>query len=701
MKILFHSTLFVCASLLFLNSDLTAHELTIGNYSLVSKERVGRTEFNYIYHADVTNNGPDVRNVTATVTSASEHTTVIDGTLTFGEVSAQNTVTSSDRKPKASVSEANTFTIRQGRRFPFDPEVLVWKVEAEPVLPTIPESSKVKSDLIRNGAFELGDTGWAHNQWTYRVDGKEGVGMRVSPFSAPNNQGFIMQELHLPSELETGVFSFEYRFQTQPNLNASLGGFGSSLMTLDGNILTILHTVDVNSFPGFDWQSVRVVLNTEALNQLNTAHAAGRRVFLLIALMGENIEVVVDNVAFQVEGTMKLPNILGVIAYIRDGKEIRRVRPNGSDDSLIWTFSDSIGSNRVYDVAWRPDTKALAFSSNHEYGYSRWSSDIYLVRPDGSDIRRVTNPPALNDLTGSYPTGIVKGKVHNKTGRIISVIIYMQGATEPAQKSSALLFPDGNAGDTLDFTIEAADLGPGVGQYIAVWEEGYPEAKVTVDVQAGETVDAGTIDYIGLRDTHTVSQLTWRGDGSEIGFELSTLLRRIKSNADFTDIDEPLLNLDLLASNPAWSPKEDKILYVQMMSSEKEGIYLTDVGSSNEGTRLVFPTQVDSSAENPVWLPDGSGFLFVQKQSKSGMFGADIFQYDMASGQAIPLTDFWNEQAAYPSPSPDGQYIVFERLPQNSEHRDLWVMKRDDPTVMWPLTNNGKSGNPEWSRAEP
>jgi hypothetical protein len=525
--------------------------------------------------------------------------------------------------------------------------------------------------------------------------------MRVSPFSAPNNQGFIMQELHLPSELETGVFSFEYRFQTQPNLNASLGGFGSSLMTLDGNILTILHTVDVNSFPGFDWQSVRVVLNTEALNQLNTAHAAGRRVFLLIALMGENIEVVVDNVAFQVEGTMKLPNILGVIAYIRDGKEIRRVRPNGSDDSLIWTFSDSIGSNRVYDVAWRPDTKALAFSSNHEYGYSRWSSDIYLVRPDGSDIRRVTNPPALNDLTGSYPTGIVKGKVHNKTGRIISVIIYMQGATEPAQKSSALLFPDGNAGDTLDFTIEAADLGPGVGQYIAVWEEGYPEAKVTVDVQAGETVDAGTIDYIGLRDTHTVSQLTWRGDGSEIGFELSTLLRRIKSNADFTDIDEPLLNLDLLASNPAWSPKEDKILYVQMMSSEKEGIYLTDVGSSNEGTRLVFPTQVDSSAENPVWLPDGSGFLFVQKQSKSGMFGADIFQYDMASGQAIPLTDFWNEQAAYPSPSPDGQYIVFERLPQNSEHRDLWVMKRDDPTVMWPLTNNGKSGNPEWSRAEP
>ena len=52
MKRLFYITLF-CASLLFLIPVLAAEELTIGNYSLVSKERVGRTEFNYTYRADV------------------------------------------------------------------------------------------------------------------------------------------------------------------------------------------------------------------------------------------------------------------------------------------------------------------------------------------------------------------------------------------------------------------------------------------------------------------------------------------------------------------------------------------------------------------------------------------------------------------------------------------------------------------------
>ena len=691
MKRLFYIILLILASIFLIPVLAIAQEMTIGNYNLVSKERVGRTEFNYTYRADVTNTGSAVRNVTATVKSDSEHTSIVDGTLNFGEVPARDTVTSN-----------NTFTIRQDRLFPFDPEALVWTVQAEPVSPPVSEPSKVEFDLIRNGAFELEETGWTSNQWTFRDDGKEGAGMRISPFEAPNGQGFIMQELHLPSEVESGVFSFEYRFEAQPGLNPFLVGFWASLMTLQGELLAILHTIDVNSFPGFDWQSVRVNLDTDALNQLNAAPAKGERVFLLISLMGEFIEVHVDNVSFQIEGTMKLPNIPGVIAYIRDTKEIRRVRPDGSKDSLIWSSPESVSNNNIFDVAWQPDAKALAFSSNHEYGYSRWSSDIYLINPDGSDIRRVTNPPALSNLPGDYQTGIVKGKVHNDTGRIISVVIYVQGATKPAQKSSALLSPDGNAGDTLDFTIEAADLGPGVGQYIAVWSEGYSEAQVAVDVEAGMTVDAGIIDYIGLKNTHTVSQITWHGDGSEMSFVLSMTLRRVKASAIFTDTDEPLLNLNLLASELTWSPEGDKILYVQMMPSEKEGIYLTDADSSNEGTRLVFPTEIGSSSGDAVWLPDGSGFLFVQRQTKpTGAFAADIFQYDMGSGQSTPLTDFSYELAAHPSPSPDGKYIVFERLPQNGEYRDLWVMKRDNPTVMWPLTNDGKSGNPDWSRAEP
>jgi hypothetical protein len=122
MKCFYRLTPLVVVSLLCLFSNqVSAQDLTIGNYSLVSKERVGRTDFTYIYHAEITNTGPAVRNVTATVKSTSAHTVVVDGTLTFGDVPAGGTVISND-----------TFTIRQNRGFPFAPQALVWEIQIPP-----------------------------------------------------------------------------------------------------------------------------------------------------------------------------------------------------------------------------------------------------------------------------------------------------------------------------------------------------------------------------------------------------------------------------------------------------------------------------------------------------------------------------------------------------------------------------------------
>ncbi len=84
-------------------------------YSLVSSARVSRTEIEYTYSAKLTNTDDNANNVTATVTSASENTVIIDGELSFGDVPNGYTVTSQD-----------TFTIRQNRRFAFDPADLTW-----------------------------------------------------------------------------------------------------------------------------------------------------------------------------------------------------------------------------------------------------------------------------------------------------------------------------------------------------------------------------------------------------------------------------------------------------------------------------------------------------------------------------------------------------------------------------------------------
>lgn len=121
MKYLFCTICIFCVGILFLSTGTaSAQDLTIGNYSLVSKTRASRTEYNYTYQADITNSGSDVQNVTATLTSNSSHTIVVAGTLSFGDVASGAAVTSSD-----------TFTIKQNRRYPLDWSDLVWDIQHE------------------------------------------------------------------------------------------------------------------------------------------------------------------------------------------------------------------------------------------------------------------------------------------------------------------------------------------------------------------------------------------------------------------------------------------------------------------------------------------------------------------------------------------------------------------------------------------
>jgi hypothetical protein len=115
---LFALVLTVAASVLPASGALA--ELSVGNYVLVTSERVSRTEFQYTYRAQVTNTGPYARDVRASVTSTSPNTVVVDGTLSFGDVPSGGVAVSTD-----------TFSIRQNRLVPFDPSALRWTVQAE------------------------------------------------------------------------------------------------------------------------------------------------------------------------------------------------------------------------------------------------------------------------------------------------------------------------------------------------------------------------------------------------------------------------------------------------------------------------------------------------------------------------------------------------------------------------------------------
>ena len=96
-------------------------DLAIVSHSLVSSQRVNRFQVDFTFRADIFNAGPmDVQNVTATITSLSPNTVVMDGSLAFGEVRAGATVTSDD-----------TYTVRDDRRFPFNDADLIFDIAGD------------------------------------------------------------------------------------------------------------------------------------------------------------------------------------------------------------------------------------------------------------------------------------------------------------------------------------------------------------------------------------------------------------------------------------------------------------------------------------------------------------------------------------------------------------------------------------------
>lgn len=98
--------------------------LYISGITVVAKTRISRTVFEYTYTADITNNGRTAVDVAAVLTIDSPHTTVMDGQVSFGDVSAGVTTTSTD-----------TFVFRHDRRYPFNPASMMWAIQATIVPP--------------------------------------------------------------------------------------------------------------------------------------------------------------------------------------------------------------------------------------------------------------------------------------------------------------------------------------------------------------------------------------------------------------------------------------------------------------------------------------------------------------------------------------------------------------------------------------
>jgi subtilisin family serine protease len=113
----------------------------------VSKKRISRTVYEFTFKATLINHNIPIKNVTALITSSSPHTVIMsDNQVTFNDVAANETVTSVD-----------TFTLRQDRRFPYNPDDIHWNIQYEPDVPPIaaPDVEISLINLARGGQFPV------------------------------------------------------------------------------------------------------------------------------------------------------------------------------------------------------------------------------------------------------------------------------------------------------------------------------------------------------------------------------------------------------------------------------------------------------------------------------------------------------------------------------------------------------------------
>jgi hypothetical protein len=387
----------------------------------------------------------------------------------------------------------------------------------------------------------------------------------------------------------------------------------------------------------------------------------------------------------------------GTIAYVR-GTEIRAISADGSNDRRLWTHPDLREELGLYELAWRPDGKELAFSSSHEAVASFYVADIYAIRADGSGLRKLTNAPDISERA-RYPKGAVTVTVRNDQsarGTSGSFIIYIAGADEPQQVN----IPAGTA-KTVAFK-SVADFGRHPQPIVAMFGK-QRWFTAGVDVQAGRNVTAPIFSISGEGlEMFGAFRPVWRSDGSRVSYRSGLCI--VSSVSSTPTAGEYSFNPLFGGKNPLgtcawdWGPTletANQIIYSEN-SSGGSNIYRISEGGTHPGTKLTAYSDLDYQLLSDLhWLPDASGLLYSKREFV--LESADIYRYDFATKKVTQVTDLNNEFAQRFGISPDGRSVVFERCKERSSDKicDLWITSTSGGGMRL-LVKNGSA--PAWGR---
>jgi Tol biopolymer transport system component len=423
-----------------------------------------------------------------------------------------------------------------------------------------------------------------------------------------------------------------------------------------------------------------------------TAERDGQADIYRIHPDGAGLQQLTDDPAFDDQGALS-----------PDGKMLAFVSTRGGGTANIWLMdlSSKTYTNLTkhhsgnFRPSWSPDGRWIAFTSDRDsqpgLNPGMWehlqSTGVYVIKPDGKDLRRLTR----NDGVAGSPSWSADGHkvVFYETDEVGAYL------AKSGQSRTEIVSIDVTTGERKQYTASnETKLSP---RWLS-------DGRISYIKRAGD-------DTSGLRIWHpsrrvdtvirgAVRNASWSPDGKSVVYER---ISRLGSTQHLVPTFSPDADFELFLNEPFpfFSPDGTKLLYSQYGLGKSATTGLEFSSPQNTSIEIMNLSGTDKhtlfhregfSAFSGEWSPAGDEIvLAIGRYFRApGLPPAQIgLVKPDGSNFRLIVDDGMNN--GFPSWSPDGTRLVFKR------GRHLVIMSLADRTIT-PLTDGDHYNNfPQWS----